>query len=148
MKYLFFFLISVCFAQNKPVLETTFLSKTLSIDKSLKCIDNLSATYSLIDNTLLKNANDIIINYNNIQLGKIESINIFNPLKINVFYRDFNTVVILDNRLTEIFKIDFNAYKTYKNVSHISTGYDNTIWATRKNAFFNPAFRERVKPSH
>ena len=128
MKYLFLLLITVSFSQNKPVIDASFLSKTLSTDNSLKSIDNLNATYSIVENTLIKNANDITINYNNVQLGQIESINTFNPLKINLFYRDFNTVIILDNRLTEIFKIDFNVNKNYKYVSHISTGYDNTIW--------------------
>jgi hypothetical protein len=61
-------------------------------------------------------------------LGDIASAIAFNPLKINLLYSDFNTVIILDNRLAEIFKIDFNALSPYKNVSHISTGHDNTIW--------------------
>ena len=42
------------------------------------------------------------------QLGEISSIDAFNALKTTVFYRDFNTVIILDNRLSEIMKIDFN----------------------------------------
>ena len=45
-----------------------------------------------------------------------------------MFYKDFNTVVILDNRLAEIYKIDFNTKQPYKNVSHITTGYDNALW--------------------
>src|SRR5690606_38794399 len=70
----------------------------------------------------------IDIGYNNFQLGDITSVNTFNPLKINVFYRDFNTVVVLNNSLTEIFKIDFNTIQPYKNVTHISSGFDNTLW--------------------
>ena len=45
-----------------------------------------------------------------------------------MFYKDFNTVIILDNRLAEIFKIDFNTLSEYKNVTHVSTGHDNTLW--------------------
>ncbi|MCB4806714.1 hypothetical protein LG651_00515 [Tamlana sp. 62-3] len=66
--------------------------------------------------------------YNNIQLGELIDANAFNPLKINLFYKDFNTVVVLDNRLAEIFKIDFNTLHPYRTVSHISTAFDNTIW--------------------
>ncbi len=128
MKYLFYLVTMICFGQTKPTIETTFISKTLSIDKSLKSIDNLNATYYVLDNSLIKKTKDVEINYNNFQLGKIESVNTFNPLKINAFFKDFNTVIILDNRLTEIYKIDFNANKYYKNISHISTGYDNTLW--------------------
>ena len=91
-------------------------------------MDNFNYSYFLIDNSLIKKNQNQILNYNNLQLGPVESVDIFNPLKINVFYKDFNSVVILDNRLAEIYKIDFNANKSYKNVTHVSTGYDNTIW--------------------
>ncbi len=128
MKYFFCILFLLCFSQTKPILETTFLSKTPIKDNSLIGLDNFNASYFLVNNSLIKKTSEKIINYNNIQLGNIESINTFNPLKINVFYKDFNSVIILDNRLAEIYKIDFNANKLYKNVSHISTGYDNTIW--------------------
>jgi hypothetical protein len=61
-------------------------------------------------------------------LGNITSANASNPLKINVFYRDFNTAIILDNRLAEIFKLDFNSIEPYRSISHISSGHDNTLW--------------------
>ena len=92
-------------------------------------IDNFETVYYTIGNTLYKKPLDkSTINYSNVQLGFPTTINAFNPLKINIFYQDFNTAIILDNRLAEIFKIDFNTLKPYKNISHISTGYDNTLW--------------------
>ncbi|EDP72321.1 hypothetical protein FBALC1_14507 [Flavobacteriales bacterium ALC-1] len=84
--------------------------------------------YATEDNTFHKKTKDTTIAYNNFQLGKISSANTFNSLKINLFYQDFNTVVILDNRLAEIYKIDFNTIQPYKNVSFVSTGFDNTLW--------------------
>jgi len=84
--------------------------------------------YSTENNTFHKKTKDTTIAYANFQLGKITSANTFNSLKINLFYQDFNTVVILDNRLAEIYRIDFNTILPYKNVSFISTGFDNTLW--------------------
>ncbi|ARV09370.1 hypothetical protein BTO05_06850 [Winogradskyella sp. PC-19] len=84
--------------------------------------------YSDEGGSFYKKTTDTIISYANFQLGKITSANPFNPLKINLFYQDFNTVIVLDNRLAEITKIDFNTIEDYKNVSLVSTGYDNTIW--------------------
>ncbi|MEO1030232.1 MAG: hypothetical protein AAFX55_02450 [Bacteroidota bacterium] len=84
--------------------------------------------YATDDNTFNKKTKDTTITYTNFQLGEITTANAFNPLKINLFYHDFNTVVILDNRLAEVFKIDFNTTQPYKNVSFISTGFDNTLW--------------------
>jgi len=90
--------------------------------------DNFGTLYSIKDNTLNKTQKNKTQNYSNLQLGSIFSVNPFNPLKINVFYKQFNTVIILDNRLAEVSKIDFNTLENYKNASHISTGADNTLW--------------------
>lgn len=84
--------------------------------------------YSDKKNSFYKKNADTTISYANFQLGKITSANTFNPLKINLFYQDFNSVVILDNRLAEIIKIDFNLLQDYKNVSFVSSGFDNTLW--------------------
>lgn len=128
MKQLVCLLILIFTIQTNPVVQTKFVSKTKINNKLLIALDNFSSTYYLNNNALVKNVDSNILNYNNLQLGSVKSVNIFNPLKINVFYKDFNSVVILDNRLAEIFKIDFNVNKNYRNISHISTGYDNTIW--------------------
>lgn len=84
--------------------------------------------YSTKDDTFCKKTKDTIVTYSNFQLGEITSANTFNPLRINLFYRDFNTVIILDNRLAEVFKVDFNTIQPYKNVTFVSTGFDNTLW--------------------
>lgn len=92
-------------------------------------IDKFESLYhSSVQNTFFKTTRDTTITYANFQLGNITSANSFNPLKINLFYRDFNTVVILDNRLADIQRIDFNTTQPYRNITFISTGYDNTIW--------------------
>lgn len=97
--------------------------------KSVFGIDTFGTLYyATDDNTFNKKTKDTTITYANFQLGEITTANTFNPLKINLFYKDFNTVVILDNRLAEVFKVDFNTLQDYKNVSFVSTGYDNTLW--------------------
>lgn len=84
--------------------------------------------FSLKNNTVLKKSKDTIIKYANFQLGEIDQLNAFNPLKLNLFYKDFNTVVLLDNRLAEITKIDFNQGADFKNVSLVSPASDNAFW--------------------
>ena len=134
MKYLLCLLSFFCFAQTKPIIETTFLDKTPIVENSLIDIDNFNTSYYLTGNTFVKETTDNILSYSNIQLGNITSANTFNSLKINLFYKDFNTVVILDNRLAEIFKIDFNTNKNYKSISNISTGSDSSIWVYNQDA--------------
>ncbi|MGY0393432.1 hypothetical protein ACW5R3_12850 [Bizionia sp. KMM 8389] len=91
-------------------------------------LDNFDTRYYISNNVLYKTTANQTINYSNVQLGKITSVDIFNPLKTLVFYKDFNTAIILDNRLAEILRIDFNTVQPYKNVAFVSLGNDNTIW--------------------
>jgi hypothetical protein len=121
---------------SQEFIEATFIKKIELIADTFVSTNNFETTFYILDNVLLKNSKEIKsrdIGYSNFQLGNITSVNTFNPLKINIFYRDFNTVLILDNRLAEIFKIDFNSQSNYKNVSHITTGSDNTIWVFNQN---------------
>ncbi|MGS2727612.1 hypothetical protein ACU8DI_13465 [Psychroserpens sp. BH13MA-6] len=122
-----FFLTTVSFGQTQ--VKAIVLDATVIKADNIIAIDNFGTLYYTFNNSFYKKPKDKpSINYSNVQLGQPNTINVFNPLKINLFYQDFNTVIILDNRLAEIFKIDFNTIQPYKNISHISTGYDNTLW--------------------
>ncbi|GAA3585074.1 hypothetical protein GCM10022395_36360 [Snuella lapsa] len=120
-------MLTLALSAQQPI-ETKFIKKTSLQTESLVSIDNFKTFYFLNASVLEKKDPDKTITYSNVQLGDITSANTYNPLKINIFYRDFNTVVILDNRLAEIFKIDFNNLTPYKSISHVSTGHDNTLW--------------------
>ncbi|MEH6535341.1 MAG: hypothetical protein V7719_03035 [Psychroserpens sp.] len=127
IRFLFLLFSTVLVAQTS--IEVTAIDTTPIKADQIIAIDNFDTFYYTVNNILYKKPKDKTpINYSNVQLGTPTSINAFNPLKINLFYQDFNTIIILDNRLAEIFKIDFNTRQPYKNVSHISTGYDNTLW--------------------
>lgn len=130
MKYTlnFLFILSTLSFSAQESIEASFINQTILNADSIIDIDNFETTYFVKNNVFYKKTTAKTITYNNIQLGNITSVNVYNSLKINLFYRDFNTVIILDNRLAEISKIDFNSIVPYMNVSHISTGYDNTLW--------------------
>lgn len=66
--------------------------------------------------------------YNNVQrFGVLSSIDVSNPLKVILFYKDFSTVVVLDRFLAERTVIDFRKIGIY-NANTISLSYDNQIW--------------------
>ena len=142
MKYLFHFISFFSFSifAQEPI-ETKFITKTNLNVEELISVTNFNSIYYIENNIFYKKSNNKPTSYNNLQLGNINSANTFNTLKPNLFYKDFNTVIILDNRLSEIFKINFNTLMEYKNVSHVSTGHDNTIWVfnqdTRKLELFD-----------
>ena len=124
IKYIFILFYIMVFSQEK--IQTTLLEKQpLKVDV-ISGTDQSGTIIYIKDNTLIKENTELI--YNNIQLGDITSVDLFNPLKINLFYSGFNTAIILDNRLAEISNINFNALQPIRTISHISTGNDNTIW--------------------
>ena len=132
MKWLnLLFLLLAYSVVSQNTIEATFVSKSDFKGDTVISIDNFGDLYFIKNNVFELHSNRKEVGhktYNNLQLGELTSANAFNPLKINLFYKDFNTVIILDNRLAEIFKIDFNTIQPYKNITHISTGNDNTLW--------------------
>jgi len=125
--YILFLFSSIGAAQQN--VKASIIDSTKLDIKSVFGVDSFGTLYyTTKNNTFHKKTKDTIITYTNFQLSEITTANTFNPLKINLFYKDFNTVLILDNRLAEIYKIDFNTTQPYKNVSYVSTGFDNTLW--------------------
>ena len=55
-----------------------------------------------------KRKKDESFGYKNISLGKPTKIDIQNPLKIMLFYENFNTIILLDNQLSETQKINLS----------------------------------------
>lgn len=129
MKQLFYILFLLSYSiQSQESIEATLLKEVPFSAEQLVGFDNFGTVYYIDNRSLYKQTEKETINYSNVQLGNITSANVFNNLKINLFYKNFNTVVILDNRLAEVFKIDFNTQQLYKNVALVSTGFDNTLW--------------------
>lgn len=126
IKFLFFFISIFVFSQENIELKHVSTEK-IEADQMIG-IDNFGVQYYIANSVFYKKDGDKLINYSNVQLGEISTAKIFNPLKISLFYRDFNTVVVLDNRLAEITKIDFNTLDPLRQVTHISFFNDNTIW--------------------
>ncbi len=125
------FITTVGFSQSELDFELIDRS-SLDVDRLIE-IDNFKTIYYLKDNILYKKGSGAEINYSNVQLGQISSVDILNPLKMNLFYSELNTVVILDNRLAEITKVDFNTVSPFRLVSHVSSGNDNNIWIFNQN---------------
>ena len=128
-RLIFIFLFIGIAAHSQNQVKAVLKDSTALKAKTIFGVDTFGTMYyATNNNTFNKKAKDTTITYANFQLGEITTANTFNPLKINLFYKDFNTVIILDNRLAEVYKIDFNTLQNYKNVSFVSTGYDNTLW--------------------
>lgn len=134
MKFIKFFILLLSSSVIAQVSVTAkFISKEeLKVDRIVD-IDNFGTTYYINNSTFYLQTKNKTINYSNVQLGKITSANAFNPLKINLFYKDFNSVIVLDNRLAEIVKVDFNFLQPFRNLTHVSTANNNAVWLFDQN---------------
>ena len=92
-------------------------------------IDKFNNIYYINQSTIFKKTpENQTIAFQDVLLGEIESVDILNPNKISVFYKMANTVVILDNRMTEILRIDFNSISPFRNIGFSGTSKDQSLW--------------------
>ena len=143
--FLFFIFTNIIFSQNELYLANI---DTLKKDKEKKivAIDKLGNEYSINENEISKNDN---LFFSDFSLGNISSIDLYNPLKIKVWYGNYNTLIILDNFLNEITRVNFR----YSNeISHVSTSNENSVWTfdqlsmkIRKFDYINKTYAEGIE---
>ncbi|MET2986291.1 hypothetical protein [Aureibaculum conchae] len=130
MKYLIsgFLLFNLFFVYAQEI-EIKFMNQfELTADEFIG-VDEFDNIYYIKNNTFYKKDDKKTLSYSNTQLGKITSIDIKNPLKIILFYNDFNTVILLDNKLNELSnRIDFNEALLSKNISLVAGSSNNNLW--------------------
>jgi len=92
-------------------------------------VDTFENYYYIKNNTLHKKTSEQIYTYTNTQLGKITSVDITNPLKILLFYRNFNTVLFLDNKLNELTtSINFTSESFSQQITFVNISSNNNLW--------------------
>lgn len=94
-------------------------------------VDNLGNLY-LVNNTgqvkKLSAKGDSLAVFNNVrQYGTIGLIDVANPMKVLLYYRDFGTIVVLDRFLNTRTIIDLRKQQLFQ-VNAIGQSYDNNIW--------------------
>lgn len=112
--------------------DTTFkFVKKITGDIVDFTVDNLDNVYILNSRNQIKKLNsngDSVGVFNNIKnYGKASLIDVSNPLKILLYYRDFATVVVLDRFLNAVNIIDLRKQNIFQ-AKAIGQSYDNKIW--------------------
>ena len=90
--------------------------------------DSFKNYFYIKDNVIYKKTDVELLQYQNLALGKITKVDILNPLKVIVFYEEFNSVIILDNFLNEIQKIEFSNLETPVVTSAMGISGQNKLW--------------------
>lgn len=129
--FLFLFLIisQLSFTQNVKFLDSIPLKADTFID-----IDEFENFYFTIGNTLYKKGKEKTHSYTNTQLGTISSVDSTNPFKILVFYKGFNSIILLDNQLNELTNtINLTTEDFSKNVTFTGIASNNNLWLFSKD---------------
>jgi hypothetical protein len=130
--YLIFFTFLASFAQGEMNLST--ISQTPLKAEQFVGTDNFGHLYYIKNRTLFKQSTTETVEFKDFQLGAIGSVDLLNPLRITIFYPQYQTAVILDNRLNEIRRISFVMEPPFLNVVNASTGNDNRLWTFNENS--------------
>ena len=105
--------------------------KTIKGDITSFTVDNLDNIYILNSSDQLKKLDadgDSIGVYNDVRkFGKVSYIDVSNPLRVMLYYKDFSTVVVLDRLLNIRNSIDLRQQNIFQ-VQALSLSYDNKIW--------------------
>lgn len=113
--------------------DTTFKTeRVISGEFTDFTVDNLGNLYVVNQTGQLKKMSpkgDSLAVFNNVrQYGKIHFIDVSNPLKVLLHFKDFGTIVILDRFLNTRSTIDLRRNQLFQ-VKSIGQSYDNNIWA-------------------
>ena len=122
------------FAQNNAVV---FKGKLFTTDQT-------GSYYEIYSNQIIKIGKNgqRQFTYSNNILGEITSVDVFNPMKIIVFFKDFSKVVVLDNTLTEQGGVlDLNEV-SLEETSLVCTSYNNGVW------YYNPVKFQLTRIEH
>lgn len=96
--------------------------------------DQTGSYYEIYSNQIIKIGKNgqRQFTYSNNILGEISSVDVSNPMKIIVFFKDFSKVVVLDNTLTEQGGVlDLNEV-SLEETSLVCSSYNNGVW------YYNP----------
>jgi hypothetical protein len=90
--------------------------------------DSFGYQYFIKNNIFFKIKDKESVQYKNLALGKITKADIQNPLRIILFYENFNTVIALDNQLSEVQKINFSEKPEGIIASAVGISSQNNLW--------------------
>ena len=131
MRKLFFLVLSFVYVighvQNLKIQPTQLNHISVEADEFIG-IDGIGDYFYIKNNILYKKNALKSFQYQNINLGKLKKVDVINPLKISLFYQEFNTIILLDSQLNEIQKINLSENEKPILATAVGTSGQNQLW--------------------
>ena len=132
MKYFFTICLSLLATISLRAQKDSFLLvRTYQGDIVDAAMDNLDNLYIISSGGQIKKYNstgDSVAVFNQVKnSGKLFSLDVSNPLKLLLFYKDFSTVVVLDRFLAKVTSVDLRRVGILQ-PGAVGLSYDNNIW--------------------
>ncbi len=98
-------------------------------------IDNIGNIYTIKEEELVKYlpvTGKFFARYSNLKLGNISTVDATNPLKLLLYYRDFQQIVFLDDQLTPNSQSISLEALGYEQTDQVCAGANNSFWIYNK----------------
>ncbi|KFF06999.1 hypothetical protein [Flavobacterium reichenbachii] len=128
--FLLFIIFCSCaavYSQNQKISAVSVSQNFIDADEFLG-YDSFGYSYLIKNNVFRKTKGTETWEYKNVSLGNITKVDLQNPLKIVLFYEDFNSVILLDNQLNKITEINFSQNPIPITVAAIGMSAQNQLW--------------------
>lgn len=120
---------------------TSFIQKdesersVLRVKSNFFTTDNLANIYLVKEDELIKYlpSGKIFGRYSNLKLGSISTVDATNPLKILVYYKDFQQIVFLDNQLSQNSDVVPLERLGFEQTSLVCASTNNSFWIYSKH---------------
>lgn len=117
--------LSIAFIQTTKQKRVVIKAKT-----DFFAVDNIGNVYAIKEGELVKYVSNgkLFAKYSNLKLGNIHSVDVTNPLKLLLYYKDFQQLVFLDNQLS-VNSNDISLETLgYEQTELVCAGANNSFW--------------------
>lgn len=130
MRKLFYLLLLAvgCAGAQESLLPVRIMATPKAAPQEFVGTDAFGWEYVVADNEFRKQKDGKVYKYKNVSLGDITRADLQNPLQLVLFYKKFNTVVLLDNQLNETGTVNFNELPTPVIVDAVGLASQNRLW--------------------
>lgn len=93
-------------------------------------VDNLQQLYIVAKDYQLNKYNatgKLLYTFNENSLGTLSHIDVSNPLQTLVYYQEYNTVILLDRTLSELYRFNLTDLDIFQ-LKALGTSRDNNLW--------------------